>query len=200
MPPLKPSSFPLDESKSFTPDKVFYIERSDGLASNATIKDIPTALDSTDFLKAAADAAKAIGPVYTTTSTSRFPPKADLFSSADPSKAVASLHTSLWGIKTISFTTGPSHAIEMQAVAVGRKDEAFAVESVPYFWTTDSATRHVLTRVAGPKRVVVGEYAARRGYGRTGVLRVESEGVDEVVAVATCLALLNRVDSFSTWW
>lgn len=104
------------------------------------------------------------------------------------------------------------HALEIVSTGMGRASRGFAVDSVPHWWAMEGGNRAaLLTKLVPPPdgggsvaaaqdgakvRVEAARWAAKHPYDRDGVLVVDEARVDLVVALATCVARLRRVDSF----
>lgn len=90
----------------------------------------------------------------------------------------------------------------MRPVGIASREDWFVVDSVPYFWdmSIESGTLCKLYKVVDQKRVEVARCrsTSRRASPRDheGVLLVDKNQADEVVVVATCIAMLKRIDSF----
>lgn len=84
----------------------------------------------------------------------------------------------------------------MKPVGAGQKEQIFAKDSVPYFWDMEGGKHGTLYKVIDGKRVKIAEFAARHGYDKDCVLVLDVEQLNEVVTIASCVALLNRMDSF----
>jgi hypothetical protein len=92
-----------------------------------------------------------------------------------------------------------SHYLEMQPVGIARRTEYFIRDNIIYFWDNDrqSAKKIILYKVVGDKKVKAAEYGANHSFSTEGVLMIDEEKVDVVVAFVTCFNMLTRSDSFS---
>lgn len=100
----------------------------------------------------------------------------------------------------ISFPSSSPHCSHPLVVAPlkwYRRANGFVVDSVTYEYSCDSrlrANRITLVREVGGRRTVVARYAQRWGsYIAGGVLLVDTEKVDEVVAVLATCVMLRRM-------
>ncbi|KAK3318878.1 hypothetical protein B0H66DRAFT_558339 [Apodospora peruviana] len=142
--------------------------------------------------------------------------------STEEEKEIAQLAGPLLSLGRWKFifadATYSSHKIEMRPTGVGSRADVFVKDSLLFFWEPvahGQRARYVLWKgTAGEEesrqREVVGVYAlvAHHGHGhwhgesgkkrkgRRGVLVVDDSKVDKVVAVLTCVATVNRVESF----
>jgi hypothetical protein len=114
---------------------------------------------------------------------------------------IASIGGGIFSLGTRKFTfpeNSPhsSHNIEMRPVAINSAEEAFVKDSVLYFWECDSAKKRTLTKVVSGSRIEIGKYETKHERTKEGILVLDSSQLNDVVAVLSCIALLNQVDSF----
>jgi len=197
---------PLAETR-LEPTRAFYIHGG-GLLKTFTITDITESTEVSAFLtttdlthliaKAKSDAAtKAVSiqldkpSVFSTAITARDPSGALV---ATISGAVLTL-----GRQTITYAVGSSHhhPIKLSPVHPASRADEFVIESVPFLWdVVDGRRRCELTKVLDGTRVEVGRFVAESPRDKSGVLLVDSREIDEILAALTCVAVLNRMDSF----
>ncbi|CAM1510960.1 Fc.00g084730.m01.CDS01 [Cosmosporella sp. VM-42] len=102
-----------------------------------------------------------------------------------------------WKLTFPGESTHSSHAIELRPVGMGRREDVFVKDSVPYFWDlVDSGAVCKLFKVVNGRRVEVGRYTGKRRGRPNGILEVDDRQVDVVVTTMTCAAVLKRSDSF----
>ncbi|KAI0383865.1 hypothetical protein F5Y04DRAFT_22810 [Hypomontagnella monticulosa] len=102
---------------------------------------------------------------------------------------------------SVRFPKGSEHCrheIELRPVG-GRgfddsKHEAFVRHSIPYFWDMTHGRVGILYKCLNQKRVEVGRVAGF-GFDKDAVLVLNGEEVDDVVAITTCIILLNGRDA-----
>jgi len=114
---------------------------------------------------------------------------------------LASLDLSLLRFGTWTFTfpldsPHASHAVEMRTTGLMKKDWVLAIDSHPFFWVLEGNKMAVLYKVVGGKREPIGQWAKRHGYEKDCVFVLDSAQVDEVIAITSLCALVNRTDSF----
>lgn len=107
-----------------------------------------------------------------------------------------------WSVTFPADSPHGTHAIELRPVGVGARADWFVRDSVPYFWDlvhvglAGGQTVYKLFKAVDGKRVEVARFEALRARDRSGVLWLDEGEVDEVVACATVVATINRVESF----
>lgn len=204
----KPEDFPLDESKKLNPDKVLFIKASTGFSNDAAVFDLTNAIErnydgmsveyihEVDILAGDVDATSAVFELKRQKFYKRQTTVTD-----ENHAEVAGINAPVlsFGLVKFSFPEGSphsSHDIEMKPVSMGRRVEGFTKDSVLYFWDkVDNIA--VLTKVIGDKRVEIAKFGAKHGYDKGGTLALDTAQLDELVAVITCVALLQQLDSFS---
>jgi hypothetical protein len=104
------------------------------------------------------------------------------------------------GKATLSFPSGSTHSahdITISPVRRYRRTNMFVKDSVTYKWRCNSrfkANRLTLEQGVGGKHTIVGQYAQRWGsWIAGGLLLVDGQQVDEVVAVLTTCVMLRRM-------
>ncbi|KAI2636506.1 hypothetical protein GGS26DRAFT_498825 [Hypomontagnella submonticulosa] len=211
----KPIDFPLNEDIQLRPTKTFFIhhEGVSGFSKSTIIHDI-TAIMPADLDINSKGLANTIHS-ETKANLEKLPVALKLQRSAWYSSSmdvkdgndtpVASLSTSLLSFShwTLSFPADSphsTHAIEMRPTGVGTRTDIFVKESVPYFWEMFNGPAggriDKLFKVEDGKRVEVARFVAKHMRDREGALFLDGAMVDEVVAAVTCVAVLNRLDSF----
>jgi hypothetical protein len=125
-------------------------------------------------------------------------------------------------------STHSSHQIQVKPVGLGKRTEGFVKDSVEFLWEpmgskgeggngNENVANPDLVRLKGKERrmrlcrmgpgeerrvkSVVGEFAGGRSLAEGGTLALDTggEGVDGLVAVLSCVAVLGRRDSFAKW-
>jgi hypothetical protein len=195
----------IDLSKPFKPTKILCMHRSHGFSSRMELEDLtaqsksdPEQLEYTD-LNALKCKFKSMGHIsYTADRQSRFPVTKQVIGDRT-GREVCSITTDLLklGGRKIAFHAmdHSDHDIEMRTSKIGSGTDCFVQNSDLYFWQAKSAKRRLLYKVIGQQRIVVAEYAQKRGYSTGGVLAVNIKNIDHVIAQATAYALITRNDS-----
>jgi hypothetical protein len=87
--------------------------------------------------------------------------------------------------------------VKLSPVSHWSRADEFIVESVPFVWDfVDGTKRCELSKVVDGTRVEVGRFVAGSHTDKVGVLVVDGREVDELLAALTCVAVVNRDDSF----
>ena len=101
-----------------------------------------------------------------------------------------------WGAWAMSFpeqSPHSSHDIEIRPVGIWKKEETFVKDSISYLWDLSGPGKSgKLYQVKDEKKVLVAEFVAKRWFVNNCVLVLDSELLDEVVVLASCVAVLNR--------
>ncbi|TPX08600.1 uncharacterized protein E0L32_009939 [Thyridium curvatum] len=205
---LDPTKFPIDTSVSFHPDKIFLLQSALGLNTETRVIDCseteapdglayPLPEDFRAQVEAFAQKNKdKARPVYVLKRKAWY--SMDLAFADQDGNRLASLSGSLFklGTRTVTFPEGSPHSahdIESQLIAPGRSEEVFVKDSNPFFWDMVES-KGALYKLVDEKRVLIALFAAKHGYTKDWVLLLNSAELDEVVAIATFMMFLNRVD------
>jgi len=101
-----------------------------------------------------------------------------------------------WKISFPNNSKHSSHDIEMRPVSFWKKEETFVKDSVQYLWdAAGGAKGGKLYKVVDEKvgtRVPVAEYVAKKWFQNSCVLVMDTTQLDELVVLASCVAILNR--------
>jgi len=205
---MKPEDFPLDESIALDPDKIFFIKSSSGHSSDVAIFDVTTKVErnyddmSDQFVDEVETLAKDVEPSSATLELKRprFLKRRTIVMD-DSKEQVAEINAPVlgFGVRKFSFPQGSSHSshdIEMKPVSIGSRAEGFVKDSVQYFWDKQDKIA-TLSKVMGDKRVHIAKFGAKHNYDKGGVLALDTQQIDAVVAMITCVALLQQLDSFA---
>ncbi len=118
---------------------------------------------------------------------------------ADGGRVVAELNMSIlkhYGTWRLSFTKDSQfggQVVDVKAVSLLKKQEQFTFGSSSYTWDmTIGGGTGVLYKIAGEKRDKIGEFIAKSWFKNSSVLILDTDEVDELVGLATCVAALNR--------
>jgi len=216
-------SFPIDTANPLKPTRAFLIESGSALTLTTTLKDItPFVSDQLSTLSLGndgpgKDSSAALTQLHSkahaASSSTTAPPSLTLtrpsrislsWSAVDSSGTlVAELAGRLWslGRQTVKFPAGSvhsSHDIPVYPAGTAARADLFVKDSVLYIWDVeDGMTLCRLWRAVDGSKTEVARFVGANKRAKNGLLLVgEDESVDEVVVGMTCVAVLNRLDSF----
>ncbi|KAH8880292.1 hypothetical protein GQ53DRAFT_774306 [Thozetella sp. PMI_491] len=101
-------------------------------------------------------------------------------------------HYGGWTIRFPEQSKHSNHSIEMRPLGVWKKQESFVKDSVPYLWDMSKGKGGQLSAVIGEKKVPVAAFVAQHWFKNNCVLAFNSKMLDQVVVLASCIAVLNR--------
>jgi hypothetical protein len=101
-------------------------------------------------------------------------------------------HFGGWQLKFPENSPHSSHNIEIRPVSMMRSEETFVKDSVSYSWDAASGKRGSLFKTIDGKKKLIAEFSAKTWFKNSCVLVMDSEQLDAVVTLATCVAVLNR--------
>lgn len=118
---------------------------------------------------------------------------------ADGGRVVAELNMSIlkhYGTWKLYFTK-ESHfggqVVDVKPVSLLKKQEQFTFGSSSYTWDmTMGGGVGILYKIVDEKQEKIGEFAAKSWFKNSSVLILDTDEVDELVGLATCVAALNR--------
>lgn len=123
----------------------------------------------------------------------------EIHDSANGGKAVAELNMSVlkhYGTWKLMFTEDSNfsgQAVDITPVSVLRKQEMFDFQKDKFMWDmTMGGGRGVLYKLNEGQKEQIGEFAAKTWFKNTCVLVLNTEKVDGLLGMATCVAALNR--------
>jgi hypothetical protein len=205
---------PVDEAITLRPTRILYIVPQSGWARDTMILDLTAQLHasypdnlSPEFKASAkrlASSTPPIAPIFTLT-------RAHWYSSSrltvtDTAGAqLAEWHSPLmaYGVTRIRFPADSphcGHALDVKPLGVGRRAQSFINNSVMCAWETGGrfkSGRMSLYKAIGAKKVEAARYESDSGtFIAGGLLVLDTREVDELVALLTCLAVLNQRDAF----
>jgi hypothetical protein len=206
--PFSPEDFPINEEEELYPGKIFYLKGTIHFKNEAAVIDLTGKVKrrfddfSQKFMR---DVGRALEEVKDD------PPKFSLNSSGSMMRTlktivdqqgekVCDLNMTFVSFdnSSVRFPPGSKHSrheIELYAVDDKvEKHECFIRHSIPYFWDLTNGQNGVLYKTINQERVVVGKVSGY-GWGKDAVLVFDDEEVDEVVAMATCIIMLNGKDA-----
>jgi hypothetical protein len=214
MAPKSILDIPIDEAITLRPTRILYIVPQSGWARDTNVLDLTTQLHDTyhdgltpEFITAAKRVATSTpppAPIFTLTRAHWY--SSSRLSVTDAAGAqVAQWHSPIlgYGVTHISFPANSphcSHALEVKPISIGRRAQSFVNDSATYGWETGgrfNSGRMSLYKASGAKKIEVARYESDSGsFIAGGLLALETREVDELVAMLTCMAVLNQRDAF----
>ncbi|KAI0125976.1 hypothetical protein BJ170DRAFT_685220 [Xylariales sp. AK1849] len=208
--PFSPEDFPVDEDVYLEPTKVFYLKGTIHFKTDAGVLDLSGKISQPfdDFaqgfmkdVKRAADQMKD-EPLYELKSSGNMMRTVKTMTDSSGEK-VCDLNMTFVSFdnSSVRFPSGSEHSrheVELSPVDDKTKSEdkheCFIRHSIPYFWDMSNGQNGTLYKVLNQKRVEVGMVSGF-GFAKDAVLALNTDEVDEVVAIATCIILLNGRDA-----
>ncbi|KAI0600174.1 hypothetical protein F4775DRAFT_590506 [Biscogniauxia sp. FL1348] len=217
--PFHPDDFPINEDVEFEPTRVFYLKGCIHFKNTASILDLTGQVDETfegdfdhAFLSAVSEAAQklessAATPAYRVGSSGDMMRTLKTVTDGATGARLCDLNMTFVSFDSsrVRFPAGSPHSrhdVEMCPVG-GRagvdgapKHEAFVKNSIPYFWDmTASAGRvGVLYKSLNQTRVEIARVTGF-GFDKDAVLVLDDRQLDDLVALTTCIVLLNGRDA-----
>jgi hypothetical protein len=211
--PFSPEDFPINEDVEFTPTQVFYLKGAIHFKNTAKIIDLSGQLRqpfnnfSNAFAQEASQVARKLEeqPTYEIKSCGEMMRTIKTMTSASTGERLCDLNITFvsFGSSYVRFAPGSKHSrheIEMCPVddragfSEAQKHEAFVKNSIPYFWDMTNGPFGVLYKCLNQKRVEIAKVAAF-GFEKDAILVLNANELDEVVALSTCIILLNGRDA-----
>ncbi|KAI1340410.1 hypothetical protein F5Y15DRAFT_380626 [Xylariaceae sp. FL0016] len=208
--PFHPDDFPIEKSVTLNPTQAFYLKGCIHFKTDAKVLDLTGHMQQpwNHFSHAFMDEADAVAqklesrtPKYKLSSCGNMMRTIKTFTDGAGSK-VADLNITFvsFGSSAVRFPPGSAHSrheIELSPVDDGKlanKHEAFVRHSIPYFWDMTNGRVGILYKCLNQKRVEVGRVTGF-GFDKDAVLVLNGEECDDVVALTTCIILLNGRDA-----
>ncbi|KAI1333413.1 hypothetical protein F5Y16DRAFT_13235 [Xylariaceae sp. FL0255] len=213
--PFHPDDFPINKDVALEPTQVFYLKGAIHFKTDARILDLTGRLRQqwNDFSHAFLDET---GQVAQKLSSSNESPAYQISSCGNMMRTIKTI-TDGQGNKVcdlditfVSFDNSTvrfpdskhsRHPIELcpvdessSAVSQDARHECFVRHSIPYFWDMTKGRVGILYKCLNQKRVEVGRVAGF-GFDKDAVLVLNGNEVDELVAISTCIILLNGRDA-----
>lgn len=205
---------PIDQAITLHPTRILYIVPQSGWARETKVLDLTAQLhdtyhdDLTAEFKAAAKriagSTPAPAPIFTLTRTHWY--SSSRLTVTDTAGAqLAEWHSPImgYGVTHISFPANSlhcSHALEVKPISIGRRAQSFINDSATYVWEAGgrfNSGRMSLYKAIGAKKIEVARYESNSGtFIAGGLLILETREVGELVAMLTCMAVLNQRDAF----
>ncbi|KAI1359143.1 hypothetical protein F5Y08DRAFT_87477 [Xylaria arbuscula] len=211
--PFHPQDFPVNQDVHLQPTQTFYLKGAIHFKNKAQIYDLTGRLRQpwNDFSHAFLDETSAVAQKVREGGS---PPTYEISSCGNMMRTIKTM-TDSQGNKlcdlnitfvsfdnsTVKFPLGSSHsrhAIEMFPVDDNgndeQKHEAFVKNSIPYFWDMTRGRVGILYKCLNQQRVEIARVAGF-GFDKDAVLVLNGDELDDVVAVSTCIILLNGRDA-----
>jgi hypothetical protein len=206
--PFSPEDFPIKEDAEVYPGKIFYLKGTIHFKNDAAVLDLTGKVKRPfdDFShKFMQDVGRALEK------SKDEPPKYSLQSSGSMMRTIKTI-VDQQGEKvcdlnmtfvsfdnsSVRFPPGSKHCRhEIELYAVDEKNEkhqCFIRHSIPYFWDMTSGQHGILYKTINQERVEIGMVSGY-GWGKDAVLVFDDEEIDEVVAMATCIIMMNGKDA-----
>ncbi|KAI0424148.1 hypothetical protein F5Y09DRAFT_325291 [Xylaria sp. FL1042] len=211
--PFHPDDFPINQDVVLQPTKTFYLRGAIHFKQNAQIFDLSGRLRQpwNDFSHAFLDETSAVAqklrenggsPTYEISSCGNMMRTIKTMTDSQGEK-LCDLNITFVSFdnSTVKFPPGSSHSrhhIEMCPVDDfgndEKKHEAFVRHSIPYFWDMTRGRVGILYKCLNQTRVEIGRVAGF-GFDKDAVLVLNGNELDDIVALSTCIILLNGRDA-----
>ncbi|KAI0910568.1 hypothetical protein F4824DRAFT_494957 [Ustulina deusta] len=211
--PFHPQDFPINKDVVLRPTQTFYLKGAIHFKTNAQIFDLSGRLRQPwdNFSHAFLDETLAVAeklkkggdsPTYEISSCGNMMRTIKTMTDSQGEKLCDLNITFIsFDCSTVKFPAGSAHsrhAIEMCPVGDRGNDEAkheaFVKNSIPYFWDMTRGRVGILYKCLNQTRVEIARVAGF-GFDKDAVLVLNGNELDDVVALSTCIILLNGRDA-----
>ncbi|KAI1500065.1 hypothetical protein F5X99DRAFT_256325 [Biscogniauxia marginata] len=212
--PFHPDDFPVNQDVVFSPTQVFYLKGCIHFKNTATIVNLtgqvrqPFDDFSRAFMDDVSQAAEKLAsrPTYNVGSSGDMMRTLKTVTDAASGERLCDLNMTFvsFDSSTVRFPAGSPHSrheIELCPVGGANRDgapkhEAFVKNSIPYFWDMTGAGGRVgiLYKCLNQTRVEIARVTGL-GFDKDAVLVLNGRELDDVVALSTCVILLNGRDA-----
>ncbi|KAI1176230.1 hypothetical protein F4777DRAFT_283757 [Nemania sp. FL0916] len=212
--PFHPDDFPINTDVTLEPTQIFYLKSAIHFKKDAQIYELTGKLRQpwNDFSHAFLDET---GSVASKLQEGGHPPSYAISSCGNMMRTIKAMTDGMgnkicdlnitfvsFDLSTVRFPAGSEHArhnIELWPVGDSsfgddKKHEAFVRHSIPYFWDMTSGRVGILYKCLNQKRVEIARVAGF-GFDKDAVLVLNGDELDDVVALSTCIILLNGRDA-----
>jgi hypothetical protein len=211
--PFHPDDFPINQEVQLQPTQVFYLKKAIHFKTDAQIYDLTGRLRQpwNDFSHAFLDEVSQVSQKLVEGGSR---PTYEIGSSGNMMRTIKAMKDSQgnklcdlnitfvsFDSSSVRFPPGSKHSrheVELWPVGDrGRDDakhEAFVRHSVPYFWDMTGGRVGILYKCLNQQRVEIGRVAGF-GFDKDAVLVLNGNELDDVVAISTCVILLNGRDA-----
>ncbi|KAI0465771.1 hypothetical protein F4859DRAFT_507789 [Xylaria cf. heliscus] len=212
--PFHPDDFPINRDVALQPTQVFYLKKAIHFKTDAQIFNLTGRLRQpwNDFSHAFLDEVSSVTeklrdgghpPTYAISSCGNMMRTIKTMTDGQGNK-LCDLNITFVSFdnSTIKFPPGSPHSrhhvemfpVDEAAANDGAKHEAFVRHSIPYFWDMTGGRVGVLYKCLNQHRVEIARVAGF-GFDKDAVLVLNGNELDDVVAVSTCIILLNGRDA-----
>lgn len=207
-------NMPVDGAVAFQPTRILYIVPQSGWARDTQILDLTSQLldsyqnDFTEDFKASVkrlvSSSPPPPPIFTLTRAHWYSSSRLTVTDAEGAQ-LAKWHSPImgYGVTHITFpehSTHCTHALEVTPLNLARRAQGFVNNSATYAWEATGrfeSGRMSLYSITGAKKIKVARYESESGgFTVGGPLALVTKEVDELVALLTCMAVLNQRDAF----
>ena len=207
-------NMPIDDAAAFQPTRILYIVPQSGWARETKILGLTSQLlDSyqdnfiEDFkasVKWLVSSSPPPLPIFTLTRAHWYSSSRLTVTDAKGAQ-LAKWHSPIMGYRVTHITfpghsTHCTHALEVKPLSFARRAQSFVNNSMTYTWEAAGrfkSGRMSLYSVAAAKKIEVARYVSESGgFTAGGSLVLVTKEVDELVALLTCMAVLNQRDAF----
>ncbi|GAW20643.1 hypothetical protein ANO14919_101510 [Xylariales sp. No.14919] len=211
--PFHPDDFPVNQDVTLRPSRTFYLKGAIHFKTNAQIFDLTGRLRQpwNDFSHAFLDETGSVAqkltegggsPTYEISSCGNMMRTIKTMTDGQGNKLCDLNITFIsFDCSVVKFPPGSKHSrhhIEMYPVGDKGNDEAkheaFVRHSIPYFWDMTRGRVGILYKCLNQTRVEIARVAGF-GFDKDAVLVLNGDELDDVVALSTCIILLNGRDA-----
>src|SRR5271168_1587155 len=205
---------PIDKTVALQPTRILYIVAQSGWDRETKILDLTSQLldsyqdDFTEDFNASVK--RLVGssppppPIFTLTRAHWYSSSRLTVTDAEGAQ-LAKWHSPIlgYGVTHITFpehSTHCTHALEVKPLSVARRAQSFISDSATYAWETAGrfkSSRMSLYKAIGGKKIEVARYESESGgFTAGGPVVLVTKEVDDLVALLTCMAVLNQRDYY----
>ncbi|RWA12993.1 hypothetical protein EKO27_g2115 [Xylaria grammica] len=211
--PFHPDDFPVNQDVTLRPSRTFYLKGAIHFKTKAQIFDLTGRLRQpwNDFSHAFLDETGSVAqkltegggsPTYEISSCGNMMRTIKTMTDGQGNKLCDLNITFIsFDCSMVKFPPGSKHSrhhIEMYPVGDKGNDEAkheaFVRHSIPYFWDMTRGRVGILYKCLNQTRVEIARVAGF-GFDKDAVLVLNGDELDDVVALSTCIILLNGRDA-----
>jgi len=205
---------PIDKTVALQPTRILYIVAQSGWDRETKILDLTSQLldsyqdDFTEDFKASVkrlvSSSPPPPPIFTLTRAHWYSSSRLTVTDAEGAQ-LAKWHSPImgYGVTHITFpehSTHCTHALEVKPLNYFRRAQSFVSDSTTYAWETAGrfkSSRMSLYKAIVGKKIEVARYESESGgFTAGGPVVLATKEVDELVALLTCMAVLNQRDSY----
>ncbi|KAI1105267.1 hypothetical protein F4804DRAFT_304785 [Jackrogersella minutella] len=210
--PFHPDDFPINHDVVLQPTRTFYLKGCIHFKTTAQILDLSGKVRAPfvgDFSHAFLDEAEQVArkqsgsPSYEIKSSGNMMRTLKTLTDGSGQK-VCDLNITFvsFDSSTVRFPPGSQHSrhpielcpVDGRSAGEDSKHEAFVKNSIPYFWDMTRGRVGILYKCLNQKRVEIGRVAGY-GFDKDAVIVLNGDELDDVVAISTCIILLNGRDA-----